>query len=266
MQPEISKEGTPFRRVSRPALTKLLQEAGALQVFSQNFALLSLAASTLNCDTVASHLYIREALQGFLATWSRLRHVEADLLSGCEPALMQIMNDAFTQDVEEKCARFEAMARNICNLHRRGLSPTITDLSELVVFVSRPLSDANNVIATAAKQVVETARTDAERLALTDLLTGLPNRRALQDVLNRKKTDWHQDGDVAIMHVDLDNFKKINDLMGHAAGDAALIHAANAMTTHMTGDDFLARVGGMNSLWSSLAQTPKPRWKNVPHR
>ena len=89
------------------------------------------------------------------------------------------------------------------------------------------------------------AKTRIEHLALHDQLTNLPNRRALQEYLEHcfdlAPSSEHR---VAVLHVDLDRFKQINDLMGHAAGDEILRHAARAMQQQIGADDLTARVGG----------------------
>ncbi|ABF62110.1 diguanylate cyclase/phosphodiesterase (plasmid) [Ruegeria sp. TM1040] len=89
------------------------------------------------------------------------------------------------------------------------------------------------------------AKTHIEHLALHDQLTDLPNRRALQDYLERS-VEQARDSNArhAVLHVDLDRFKQINDLMGHAAGDQILLHAAEAMQRQIGPDDMTARVGG----------------------
>jgi len=92
---------------------------------------------------------------------------------------------------------------------------------------------------------LETAKARIEHNAMHDPLTGLPNRRYLDDVLDmlsRRGTD--SPGRMAILHLDLDRFKQINDTLGHAAGDAMLIHAANVLKGAVRPSDFVARIGG----------------------
>lgn len=84
------------------------------------------------------------------------------------------------------------------------------------------------------------ARDVAEHLANHDVLTELPNRRALMDRLTAKLSRRP----LAVMHVDLDKFKEINDTFGHAAGDAALQHAAAGMREALGADALCARLGG----------------------
>lgn len=81
----------------------------------------------------------------------------------------------------------------------------------------------------------------AEEQAYTDTLTGLKNRRALDHVLQRNIASGKP---FAVMHMDLDYFKRINDTHGHAAGDFVLQAAADAMLSETRETDLIARVGG----------------------
>ncbi|CAN5436862.1 hypothetical protein BH09MYX1_BH09MYX1_16010 [soil metagenome] len=85
----------------------------------------------------------------------------------------------------------------------------------------------------------------ATRFAITDALTGLHNRRSATDTLQREIEFARRHGlSVAAVLVDLDPFKKINDLHGHASGDRALVAAAAAINDAVRGSDFAARWGG----------------------
>lgn len=88
---------------------------------------------------------------------------------------------------------------------------------------------------------LRSAMVAAEEQAFTDTLTGLKNRRALDHVLARL---LRQQRPLAVLSLDLDFFKEINDTHGHAAGDAMLQHVARAMLDETREDDTLARVGG----------------------
>jgi len=80
-----------------------------------------------------------------------------------------------------------------------------------------------------------------ERQAFEDVLTGLPNRAHLQDAIVRL-TDRHQD--VAVLFIDLDTFKVVNDSLGHAAGDLLLQAVAQRLAAGIRTEDLLARLGG----------------------
>jgi diguanylate cyclase (GGDEF)-like protein len=81
----------------------------------------------------------------------------------------------------------------------------------------------------------------AEEQAYTDTLTGLRNRRALDFVLARLA---EAEQDFALIHIDLDFFKAVNDSGGHAAGDHVLREVARIMVEETRSGDTVARVGG----------------------
>lgn len=99
--------------------------------------------------------------------------------------------------------------------------------------------------AEAHNRELEEAKARIEYNALHDTLTGLPNRRFLDSWLGEKASWCHEHGgSIALLHIDLDRFKQINDTLGHVAGDAMLVHAANLLRGNVTKEDFVARVGG----------------------
>ena len=75
-------------------------------------------------------------------------------------------------------------------------------------------------------------------LSAIDPLTGLPNRRRLEEELARRGRK------ISLMAVDIDHFKRVNDIHGHAAGDKVLRIAAQAIRAAMRDSDIPARVGG----------------------
>ena len=90
---------------------------------------------------------------------------------------------------------------------------------------------------------LEAAKGRIEHNSLHDSLTGPPNRRYLDQMLAATAGSG-ECGDAALLHIDLDRFKQINDTLGHAAGDAMLIHAAMVLRSNVGRDDFVGRIGG----------------------
>lgn len=89
------------------------------------------------------------------------------------------------------------------------------------------------------------AHEQLSRAALTDPLTGLPNRRAWDERLpERLASAAAAPGRLCVALVDLDHFKRVNDELGHAAGDQVLRAAAKALRDDLRHDDLLARLGG----------------------
>ncbi|MEO8102804.1 MAG: EAL domain-containing protein [Betaproteobacteria bacterium] len=85
----------------------------------------------------------------------------------------------------------------------------------------------------------------AEFLLTRDALTGLPNRVLALDRLQRALDRARQAGEAAaVLHIDLDRFKAINDSVGRASGDAVLREACSRLESLLEGDNTLARVGG----------------------
>ncbi len=84
-----------------------------------------------------------------------------------------------------------------------------------------------------------------EHLAYHDYLTGLPNRLQLKERLNSELLCANKTGmSLALLFIDLDGFKKVNDEHGHDFGDTVLSMAANRLNHIKRSTDFLARVGG----------------------
>lgn len=86
---------------------------------------------------------------------------------------------------------------------------------------------------------------DGLRMALTDPLTGLYNRRYAMPHLDRIATRARETGRrYAVMVIDIDRFKAVNDTWGHAAGDAVLTELAARLQNNIRAKDLLARIGG----------------------
>ena len=102
------------------------------------------------------------------------------------------------------------------------------------------------------------AQAEAQRQALCDDLTGLTNRRGLTMALDRDTT-----GQRALLLVDIDHFKQINDTLGHQAGDEVIQQVSARLQACLDGDAVIARIGGdefavllpPDSGWAEASQT-----------
>ena len=106
------------------------------------------------------------------------------------------------------------------------------------------LIEAKSAAMDASRQLnqrLQGAKLAAEEQAATDTLTGLKNRRAADRILEQALQDDHA---FALMHLDLDFFKAVNDTKGHAAGDLVLQEVAKIMRAETRKGDTIARVGG----------------------
>ncbi|MCV2868791.1 diguanylate cyclase [Defluviimonas sp. WL0002] len=107
---------------------------------------------------------------------------------------------------------------------------------------------------------------DGLRLSVLDPLTGLHNRRYAMPQLHRIREHARQSGrDYAVMVLDIDRFKTINDTFGHAAGDTVLVQIAERLRANLRPGDTLARIGGEEFVVAS-ADTPLPAARALAER
>ncbi len=129
------------------------------------------------------------------------------------------------------------------------------ELSGRLVDQTRPELGSIWIISDITERKQAEAR--AEYLSYHDALTGLPNQALLKDRLQQAMAFARSNGTkLALMIIDLDRFKTINDFLGHNAGDRLLIEVAGRLSTHVRSTDTLSRQGGdeFHLLLSNLAE------------
>jgi len=237
VQPKVNDLQLEAAHPVSSRLTLLVLDAQGLLGMCMRFAMLC-AAPDVQANTPQER---RKTLNHCIQTWAQLCQAKVHYLADFDPALTKLMEGALSRSNLETFDRFVAMGEDICDV---GQSTQDHVIGELVQFVAQELTDALTGVFSTARMVAEMGSGHVAQLALTDELTGLPNRRALQEMLHRTQAAGWPQGQIAIMKIDLDRFKSVNDSFGHAAGDVALQHAAKAMTAHLCKGDFLARIGG----------------------
>lgn len=133
----------------------------------------------------------------------------------------------------EKKLSAESLRRSYAELEEKVIART-KDLAELNQNLEKEIQQRRHIEA----QLVHDAKHDA--------LTGLPNRTMFMERLSQAIThvQRHSDAQFALLFIDLDRFKQINDTLGHIEGDRFLIEAANRLRTCVRSNDTLARLGG----------------------
>ena len=115
-------------------------------------------------------------------------------------------------------------------------------------FFARALMDANTTLEQKVQertQELKTANIELEKLARHDALTGLYNRRALTDYLDYLYAQFTRSHvGYAVLLLDVDYFKKVNDQYGHEVGDRVLKGVAQVLSSNIRESDFVARYGG----------------------
>ncbi|MFG1738248.1 putative bifunctional diguanylate cyclase/phosphodiesterase [Micromonospora chalcea] len=120
------------------------------------------------------------------------------------------------------------------------------ELSEREQYTLRTFASALCTAVRNAQAYAELARIaeDHAYAATHDALTGLSNRRHLLDEGSAQLTTRHADGVTALVLIDLNHFKEVNDTLGHGAGDRVLIQVAERLRDAARPDDLVARLGG----------------------
>ncbi|MCW8889783.1 MAG: EAL domain-containing protein [Sedimenticola sp.] len=117
-------------------------------------------------------------------------------------------------------------------VHTQPLTPVVTSpllIAEIADFIS----------------AIDDSKMQLVHLSNHDLLTGLPNRKAINEHLSRALyRDTRQDQKSAVLFIDLDDFKTINDSLGHSIGDRVLQAMGERLLKTLRHNDHLARIGG----------------------
>lgn len=116
------------------------------------------------------------------------------------------------------------------------------------------------------KKELETVNRDLERLTLIDPLTELLNRRGLQQALSREVQHLRRDiSATAVLVIDLDDFKHINESLGHAVGDVVLKEVGRRLRASIRAVDYVGRLGG-DEFMLILPETDPPEVTRVAER
>ncbi|BCG89058.1 GGDEF-domain containing protein [Mesorhizobium sp. 113-3-9] len=138
-------------------------------------------------------------------------------------------------------AEADERSEKLLALHRTLFYATLGVILLVALFIFRPMS---NAILRKTRELVD-ARNSMAFIAVHDGLTGLHNRTFLTDHFDTLIKGAHRRRErLAVVQLDLDRFKQINDTLGHAAGDYVLVVTAQRMRDSCRASDLCARLGG----------------------
>lgn len=142
---------------------------------------------------------------------------------------------------EHLAANSQALLDRMLSVHRMLFYAMVGVLGFVALFIFRPMTE---MIRRRTSQLVE-ARNSMAFIAAHDGLTGLNNRSFLRASFESLLARAARDGErLAVIQIDLDRFKQINDSLGHAAGDFVLVTTAQRMRTCCRPADVCVRLGG----------------------
>jgi diguanylate cyclase (GGDEF)-like protein len=146
----------------------------------------------------------------------------------------------FSGDVDEYCANF------LSRMAKGEDYQTVLDTSggRSIQVLYRPLADGGWV--TTLEDTTERRRAEERiaHMAHYDALTGLPNRVLFRELLERELAKTQHGEQFAVLYIDIDEFKSVNDTLGHPIGDELLKSVASRLLDCAGTADFVARLGG----------------------
>ena len=187
------------------------------------------------------------------AAWCALQGAIAfTLMSGSDPVLQVLSATLIMAMIGPICARnyaaprFSTLLLLLCDLPFVGGAVLAAEpLLSVIVLLTPPfLLGAYHIIRTFHEAMLDTlfAQEQNRHLAMHDSLTGIFNRQGMDDQLSRFRPQAGRT--MAIVSLDLDGFKAVNDTYGHGAGDMVLMQVASLISSRTEQADIVARMGG----------------------
>jgi diguanylate cyclase (GGDEF)-like protein len=197
---------------------------------------------------------LEAALDQSQAVKGKVEDCADDLAAASDLATARIAQGATTLPADQVLQNSKTIAIKVhdCIDDLQDVSDTLAHGVDEVKVVEQALSQSREALAVseAALAVSRNAEWTACQLAMHDQKTGLPNRMLFDDRLAQAIAGADRHGwMLAVMFLDLDRFKRINDNHGHAAGDSVLTVVAQRLMSHARDEDTVCRNGGDEFLY-----------------
>jgi diguanylate cyclase (GGDEF)-like protein/PAS domain S-box-containing protein len=239
-------DGYRLKRAVRTMLYSRAAEMMALENDVANMTLDSIAEAVLRTDLQDNITYmnrIAETMTGWSRKEARGRPV-AEVLRLIDGVSRTPVSHALGGATQEDETRSSTASCSNCILIRRdGFEVAIESTTTLIH--ERGKSATGAIVSFRDVSAARTKSLEMSHLAQHDVLTGLPNRVLFNDRLTQAIALAERQGkQLAVMFVDLDHFKKINDSLGHDVGDKLLRSVAGRLNACVRRSDTISRLGG----------------------
>ncbi|WP_372737103.1 putative bifunctional diguanylate cyclase/phosphodiesterase [Neptunomonas sp.] len=239
---------------------KIVSAEEPLNINQIREAIIKIREQPIECLSMISHS--NQLLMNLMGTEAVITLCENDIKSADETldALtryengtisIQVLQNQLVKALSEfsnNSAEFEEPVEKITNFIETTTIWLIILSSALVLFITMFISRAVSAVLTNREAAMEALAQSEElnkQLAYKDTLTGLPNRNVLENTINTAiAKSVRNNSQFAVMFIDLDQFKDVNDTLGHTVGDELLVEMANRIAHTVREPDLVVRFGG----------------------
>jgi len=239
-------DGYRLRQVLQRMLDRQATDAMSLENVTANVTLDSIGEAVLRTDLAGNVMYLNRAAEK-MTGWNReeaLGRPVAEVLQLIDGVSRVAISDVMKIGVQEDASARVAPNFISCILVRRdgfelGIENTVEPIH------NERGDEIGSVVAFHDVSAAHSNSVEMTHLAHHDVLTGLPNRTLFNDRLGQAIVMAERQGkQLAVMFVDLDHFKKINDSLGHTVGDKLLLSVARRLVACLRRADTVSRRGG----------------------
>jgi len=239
-------DGYRLRRTVRTMMDRCAANVVALENEVANATLDSIGEAVLRTDKLGNVTYLNRLAED-LSGWSRdeaLGHPAADVLRLIDSASGAAVDNAVSTVMQQDSTANATISKIHCTLGRRdgvrlGVEIRVTTVGDKAGSVLGAVMSIRDV------SVARAVSLEVSRVAQHDILTNLPNRTLFNDRITQAiSLAERQRKQLAVLFVDLDQFKRINDTLGHAVGDQLLRSVAARLTACVRRSDTVCRLGG----------------------
>jgi diguanylate cyclase (GGDEF)-like protein len=242
----ISSLAAQYRLGDPSAKPALIAATNAFEANHNTLSQTYLPAGATTHDATLHQAYFQgeHALDAEVRTYIAAARQVATLQPN-DPAMAPLLTTLFTNSRTQLLTDLD----HVVALHQEESESRIHDLrrlqrSILLIMIVTLILEAFLIFRPMVRRIVY-YNAEILQLATTDSLTGTLNRREFFARSRVLRDQYAESGEpLSVLMLDIDNFKRINDTFGHAAGDIALTTFCSAIRTHLRSDDIFGRLGG----------------------